>query len=297
MRKGFPILFVAALVLAISPAWSADKLKALVIDGQNNHDWKACTPILKWVLEDCGLFTVDVSTTPPARSPAEAWKNWRPKFKDYAVVVCNYTGDSWPAQVKGDFETYVREGGGVVIVHAADNAFPDWPAFNEIIAVGGWGGRNEKSGPMLYWQDGKIVQDNSPGPGGTHGAQHEFIVETRVPDHPIVKGLPAQWRHAKDELYSRLRGPARNVTVLATAFAAPQTGGTGKHEPILMVIDYGKGRSFHTVLGHGPEAMSGLGFQVTLARGAEWAATGHVTLPPPRPGQLTADKAAIRKPN
>ena len=198
--------------------------------------------------------------------------------------------------MRESFTQYVRNGGGLVVVHAADNAFPEWPEFNEMIALGGWGGRNEKSGPMARWRDGKIVFDTAPGAGGTHGAQHEFLVETRDPEHPILKGLPAQWRHASDELYSKLRGPAKNLTVLATAFAAPDKGGTGENEPVLMTIGYGQGRVFHTVLGHGPQAMSGFGFQVTLARGSEWAATGKVTLPAPAASELPVGKAATRIP-
>lgn len=290
------IRFGLAIGLSTSmTSHAAEQLKALIIDGQNNHDWKSGTPVLKWILEDSGRFTVEVATTPSGGAKAaDAWAQWRPKFSDYDVLVMNYTGDRWPAPAGADFEQYVRQGGGLVIVHAADNAFPDWPEFNEMIGVGGWGGRNEKSGPMIRWNDGKIVLDHSPGAGGTHGAQHEFVVETRAPGHPIMSGLPEKWKHASDELYAKLRGPARNLTVLTTAFDAPDKGGSGQNEPILMVIQYGQGRVFHTVLGHGPQQMQGLGFQVTLARGSEWAATGKVTLPPPAPGALTADKAAMR---
>ena len=287
---------LAVLGLAAQTLHAADKLKALIVDGQNNHDWKRTTPVLKWILEDSGRLTVDVSTTPPSgtrSSQADAWKQWRPLFRNYDVVVCNYNGDSWPQEVKTDFVQYVGNGGGLVVVHAADNSFPDWPEYNEMIGLGGWGGRNEKSGPMVRWRDGHIVLDRSPGAGGTHGAQHEFVVETRVPDHPIMKGLPLRWKHATDELYSKLRGPAHNLTVLATAFAAPAKGGTGENEPILMTIAYGQGRIFHTVMGHGPEAMAGRGFQVTLQRGAEWAATGRVTLAPPKPEELSAEKAIL----
>lgn len=298
MNTGVRMLLVAlgAVMLMTGPAQAQDKLKVLIVDGQNNHDWKACTPILKWTLEDCGRFAVDVSTTPAMANETEAWKQWRPRFRDYAAVVCNYNGSAWPDEVKSDFVQYVRDGGGLVIVHAANNSFPEWSEFNEMIGLGGWGGRNEKSGPMVRWRDGQIVMDTSPGAGGTHGAQHEFVVETRAPEHPIMKGLPPRWKHATDELYSKLRGPAQNLTVLATAFAAPDKGGTGENEPVLMAIAYGKGRVFHTVLGHGPTAMSGLGFQVTLQRGTEWAATGNVTLAPPPAGDLPADKAALREP-
>ena len=296
MKMSTKALLIGLVAFGIAGGASAEgKLKALLVDGQNNHDWKSCQPILKWILEDSGRFTVDVSTTPPAKSPADAWKSWHPKFKDYDVVLSNYNGEDWPAEVRAEFVQYVHDGGGLSVVHAADNSWGNWAEFNDMIGVGGWGGRNEKSGPMLYWADGKIVRDETPGAGGTHGAQHEFVVETRA-DHPILQGLPAKWKHAKDELYSKLRGPAKNLTVLATAFADPAQRGTGKNEPILMVLDYGKGRVFHSVMGHGPEAMSGLGFQVTLARGCEWAATGKVTLPAPKEGTLSAETAAKRAP-
>lgn len=297
MTRGYiGAMTVAAALGLIVTASAGEKLTTLIIDGQNNHDWKSCTPILKQVLEDSGRFTVAVSTTPDKGAPPASWASWQPAFKGQDVIVLNYNGQDWPEPVRKAFVTYMREGGGLVVVHAADNSFPGWDEFNEMIGVGGWGGRNEKFGPMIRWRDGKIVEDRSPGAGGAHGAQHEFVVETRVPDHPIMQGLPPRWKHATDELYSKLRGPAKNLTVLATAYAAPETHGTGENEPILMVLSFGKGRVFHTVLGHGPLAMSGVGFQETLKRGAEWAATGKVTFPPVKAEDLPAEgKAALRK--
>lgn len=297
------------LTLGCPSPLAAEKLKALIVDGQNNHSWATTTPVLKWILEESGRFAVDVSTTPPSapklmlpgqkaefeKTSTALWAKWRPNFSAYDVIVANYAGDRWPDEVRVAFEKYVRDGGGLVIFHAADNAFPDWPEFNEMIGVGGWGGRNEKSGPMIRWRDGKIVRDESPGPGGTHGPQHEFVVEIRDTEHPITKGLPKRWLHAIDELYSKLRGPAKNLTVLATAFADPAKRGTGEHEPMLMTIAYGKGRVFHDALGHAPASMVDIGFQVTLARGTEWAATGKVTLPAPKPEEMSADIVVKRE--
>ncbi|HVX15643.1 MAG TPA: ThuA domain-containing protein [Pirellulales bacterium] len=248
-------------------------LKALIVDGQNNHDWKSTTPLLKKHLEDAGLFTVDVATTPASGDLSD----FRPRFADYDVVVSNYNGAAWPEETRRDFERYMSGGGGLVVVHAADNSFPEWPAYNQMIGVGGWGGRNEKSGPYVRLREGNFVRDTSPGGGGSHGTQHPFLVVARNTKHPITAGLPSSWLHAADELYDRLRGPAENLTVLATAFADKKEGGSGEHEPMLMVIDYGKGRVFHSTLGHSPEAMRCVGFIVTLQRGAEWAATGKVT--------------------
>jgi len=271
---------IAAALLAVSAAGvsAAEPIKALLVDGQNNHNWKAVSPVLKQALETSGRFTVDVATTPPDKSKMDEFK---PAFSKYAVVVSNYNGDLWPAETCKAFETYVAGGGGLVIVHAADNAFPKWDAYNKMIGLGGWGGRNEKSGPMIRWRDGEIVRDTQPGPGGTHGKNHEFVVDTRAPDHPIMAGLPARWKHTSDELYAKMRGPAENLTLLATAYADKANGGTGEHEPILFTIAYGNGRVFHTVLGHDVRSVKCVGFVTTLLRGAEWAATGKVTIPVP----------------
>lgn len=255
------------------------KLRALIIDGQNNHDWKTTTPILRQILESSGRFVVKVATSPPAGADM---RGFRPRFADYDVVISNYNGDRWSTETEKEFESYVAGGGGFVAVHAANNAFPDWPEYNRICGLGGWYGRTEKHGPYVYLDEsGKLVRDRSPGPGGHHGPQHEFAIRTRDAEHPIMRGLPTLWMHTKDELYDRLRGPAEDLHVLATAFSAPEYNGTGRHEPMLMTLSYGRGRVFHTVLGHADYSMKCVGFITTLQRGAEWAATGNVTIPVP----------------
>ena len=242
-----------------------DKLKALIVDGQNNHNWKGTTPVLKKILENSGRFTVDVATSPGGNDLS----GFRPVFADYQVVVSNYNGAAWSKETQAAFVDYMQGGGGFVPVHAANNSFPDWPEYNELIGVGGWGGRNEKSGPYLRIRDGKVVRDETPGQGGSHGRQHDFLIVIRNPDHPITKGLPHEWMHARDELYDRLRGPAKNLSLLATAYSDKSTGGTGEDEPMLLALEFGKGRVFHTTLGHDLHSMQCVGFQFTLQRGAE----------------------------
>lgn len=282
-------LFSALLLGLASAVTAAEPIKVLIVDGQNNHNWKATTPILKKTLEDTKLFAVDVAT-----SPAKGTEGFRPKFSDYAVVVSNYNGQSWPKETQADFVKFVADGGGFVAVHAADNSFPEWPEYNVMIGVGGWGGRNEKSGPYIRFREGKFVLDTSKGNGGSHGKFAPFAVDTRDQEHPITKGLPEKWQHAADELYDRLRGPARNVTVLATAFADPKMGGSGETEPMLMVVPYEKGRCFHTTLGHDPVSMKCVGFQTTFTRGVEWTATGKVTQEVPKDFP-TAEKGSSRE--
>ncbi len=265
------ILF-SCLVFAVVSLQAADRLKVLIIDGQNNHKWDITTPVLKDALEISGAFTVEVSTTPPKGSPVEAWHAWKPEFTGYQAVVSNYNGEPWPQNVRDAFTKYVADGGGFVSVHAANNSFPDWKEYNDMIGVGGWGGRNEKSGPWLYVKDGKLFRDTSAGNGGAHGPQHEFVVETQSPDHPIMRGLPKRWLHAKDELYSKLRGPGENVEILSTAVSDL----TAMNEPNNLVLAYHKGRVFHTTLGHADYSMLDRGFYTILQRGTEWVATGNV---------------------
>ncbi|MBI3681216.1 MAG: ThuA domain-containing protein [Acidobacteria bacterium] len=266
-----------ALVLLTSICQAA-QIRALIIDGQNNHQWQLTTPLLKKALEDSGLFQTAVATSPPRGADMSSF---RPEFEQYQVVISNYSdfggGGVWPPETQAAFEKYLRAGGGFVTVHAADNAFPSWKEYNVIIGLGGWGGRDENSGPYIRYRDGKFSRDMTAGKGGHHGRQHEFQLTTRDLKHPIMLGLPEVWMHAKDELYDSLRGPAQNLHVVATAFSDPATGGTGEHEPALMTIAYGKGRVFHTILGHGVEAIECTGFIVTFQRGVEWAATGKVT--------------------
>ncbi|MDB6155856.1 MAG: hypothetical protein JWL90_4309 [Chthoniobacteraceae bacterium] len=264
-------------------------IRVLLVDGQNNHSWKATTPLLKQALDSTGRFNVEVSTTPPQGAPADAWAAWKPVFTNYDVVLSNYNGQLWPDAVRTDFEKYVENGGGFVCVHAADNSFPEWLAYNRMIGIGGWNGRSEKSGPYLYIKDGESVRDLSPGAGGSHGDQHEFVVEVIDQKHPITAGMPPHWKHAKDELYDSLRGPAENVKVLAYAHS-PRSG---RNEPMMMVIDYGKGRVFHTPMGHADYTLKCVGFQSTLQRGTEWAATGKVTIPLPK--EFPTAEAALSK--
>ncbi len=283
----------AALMMGNLAASAAPPIRVLVVDGQNNHDWKSTTPVIKRILEDSGVFTVQVTTSAPEKGDMSGF---RPDFAAFDVILMNYNGDAWPAETQRALEKFMRDGGGMVVVHAADNAFPEWTEFNKMIALGGWGNRDEKWGPYIRWREGKIVRDMTPGRGGSHGRQHEYTVITREPDHPIMKGLPAQWLHASDELYDRLRGPAENLTVLATAYSDTSTGGTGEHEPMLMTIKYGKGRVFHTAMGHDASSISCVGFITTFLRGMEWAATGKVSRTAAVPKDFPAlNKVSVRK--
>jgi type 1 glutamine amidotransferase len=296
--------FAAILVTLFLVAWQSQStaqsrpqkpaIKALIVDGQSSiyhKDWAERTAVMKQMLEQAGIFTVAVATSPAI---GEDNSKFLPKFADYDVVIVNYEGDYWSDAMQKSFEDYIRGGGGLVTLHATDNAFPDWKAWNEMIGVGGWGrrtaenggvirNRDESDGAYLRLREGKWVRDTAyTGRAGSHGSRHRFKMEAQAPEHPVMKGLPAAWMNdADDELYDQMRGPAENVTVLAAAYSDPATysdpsKAPKEYEPILMAISYGKGRVFHSTLGHNVAAM-GAAFKGTFQRGVEWAATGAVT--------------------
>jgi len=277
--KRFTLLFVAAMTVGMSVSGAVPPVRVMLLDGESGgpyHKWRLTSPVLKKALDETGLFAVDVVTAPTA---GDAFSGFAPEFSGYQVVVMNYDApdERWPAPLKASFETYVRNGGGLVAVHAADNAFPQWTAFNEMIGVGGWRDRNEAAGPSWFVRDGRLVSDSARGRAGSHGIRTPYAVDVREPQHPIMRGLPTRWMHQGDELYARLRGPGKNMTVLATAYSDPSNNGSGRDEPQLMTIGFGRGRVFHTTLGHDVNAMSSVDFVVTFQRGTEWAATGAVT--------------------
>lgn len=292
----FSILASLLIGVLVTTA-QAEKIKVLIVDGQNNHgDWPKNTSLMKDHLEGSGRFEVDIARTRftwqgaqhfpkyaltdkeyVAEKKPKADPDYKPEFSKYDVVISNFGNSAapWPQATRKAFNRFVKTGGGLVIVHAADNAFGDWKQYNEMIGLGGWGGRTRESGPYVYYEDGMIVRDTKmDGASGSHGPQHEFQVIVRDANHPITLGMPRMWKHTKDELYDSLRGPAVNMRVLATAFSTK----TGRHEPMIMTIQYGRGKVFHTPMGHADYSVQCAGFATTLLRGTEWAATGKVTI-------------------
>lgn len=297
------VLCFIAVFLAGCSAMKGDNqpLKVLIIDGQNNHKvWPKSTHLMKRALEQSGRFEVDVYRTLLTWKGGELLKEFplndgkvyqdlpqpktdpefNPNFSKYDVVISNFgwKAASWPNATKLAFEKYVASGGGFVTVHAANNSFPNWKAYNEMIGLGGWGNRDESDGPYIYFDNaGKKIIDKQKGKAGGHGKRHEFEVVTRAKLHPIMHNMPTVWLQNEDELYNRLRGPAKNMTVLATAFDDKKFNGFGRHEPVLMAITYKKGRIFHTTLGHAEPAFNNANFVLSLLNGTEWAASGKVS--------------------
>lgn len=276
----FAVLFAFGLLLGFTAKMlnDDDKIKILIISGHTDkyHDWELMSSTIEDVLKEAKVFKVKTLLM-------KEGKDFNPDFEKYDAVVMNLDEVSWSFQTKSSFEKYMAYGGGMVVVHEANNAFPEWGEYNRMTGLGGWGGRNEKDGPYLYFDGVRYVKDPSPGIAGTHGSKEPFEIVIRDHNHIITSGLPKSWMHYDDELYSNLRGPAELTQVLATAYSDPATGGSGKHEPVAFTVRYGhgdRGRIFHLPLGHTSKthtaAVENKGFRVLLSRGTEWAATGKV---------------------
>lgn len=278
MKARYSFLLIFLIYIGISvPVQAQQKkvIKTMMIAGADgSHYWQGACDAMKQILENSGMFKVDFAFTPGFDGDINTFK---PSFKGYDLVVINYGGPTWSEPVRKEFEQWVANGGSVVIIHSSVVPMADWKEYNVMIGMGAWDGRSEKDGPYLYWKDGKYIYDYSPGYAGYHGLQHETIIEHRAPEHPILKGLPTKWKHFKDEIYTRMRGPVKNMEILVTAYER------SRHEPLMWTVQYGKGRVFVDLLGHcgnDPNMIYSMlctGFQVTLLRGCEWAATGQVT--------------------
>ena len=124
MKKNFLLLLIVAGLLSFFTACKNDATyRTLIITGQNNHNWKASSPALKQILDETGLFTSEIVITPDKGGDM---KTFNPDFSKYKLVVLDYNGDSWSDKTNSAFVEYVKNGGGVVIYHAADNSFPGW---------------------------------------------------------------------------------------------------------------------------------------------------------------------------
>jgi type 1 glutamine amidotransferase len=287
------------LGLALAAAsGSSGRIRVLIVDGFSNHDWRQTTLLIRGIIEPTGLFTVGVSTSPPTAA-APGWDRWRPPFSQYDVVIQNtndiHGGPSWPAAVRSDFEAFVRNGGGVYIFHSAQNAFADWPAYNDIIGLG-WRSKNYGSA-IAIGPDGKwIVYPPGTGRNTSHAPNGDVVVHL-LGDHPIHQGLPRAWMTPHLEVYYDARGPARNVQVLSYA----RDPRFGQNWPVEWTVSYGKGRAYIATFGHvwqgdvQPESMRCAGVQTMIVRALQWLAKRPVTFPVPADFP-TADHESIRPP-
>lgn len=263
-RLALFLLSVAVCLPLFSQAPEAPaKIRTLIITGENGHDWRSVTPELRKALEGTGRFDVRVT---------EEFRGAGPEtLAGYDLVVLNYQNlrpdHRWGERADQALLDFVRSGKGLVMYHFSVAAFAGWDDY-EKLSGGNWRRNN-----------------------GHHSPAHDFTVDVTDAEHPITHGLRKSFLQPHDELYANLKWqPAGTYHVLATAYddhslyqgrARQPIPGPGINQPILWTIQYGQGRVFANMLGHDAPAVNTPAFVVTFTRGAEWAATGAVTLPIP----------------
>ena len=89
-------LFLLLYGLITDQILQAKPIKVLLLDGQNNHNWKTTTPVMVDALEKQGHSKVTVATSPPKKSNPSDWEKWNPKFSSFDVTLSNYNGELWP---------------------------------------------------------------------------------------------------------------------------------------------------------------------------------------------------------
>lgn len=264
---------------------SPDKINVLIVDGFSNHDWQQTTLVVKTILEKSGMFDVSVSTS-PSEPEDKNWESWNPNFEKYDVVIQNSNNIQnkniqWPLKVQKQLEEYVSGGGGLYILHSANNAFANWPEYNLMIGLG-W--RSIDEGIALQVQDDKQIKKISVGEGRAtyHGPRHDEIIHI-LNSHPINRDFPKAWKTPDMELYKFARGPAENLTILSYA----KDEETNINWPVEWIVSYGKGNVYISSMGHlwkgqtYPVSYRCIGFQTTLIRATEWLASGNTSYPLP----------------
>lgn len=279
MQTGKAKIHTALIALALALSGSArgadQPIKVLILDGRNNHDWVAATAGIRAILEQNDRFTVDVVTYPAV-----------PHFSGYNVVISNFnpghTADSlrWSRQTEQELVDFVKQGGGFIAFHAANNAFLNWPEYNDMLGLL-WRDKNFGMGLGIGPSGNVFIIPKGQGLDPGHGPRGDFEMRVLDPNHPITRGLPTRWLHRSDQLTHGQHGPAERVHVLTYAYSPVSRQG----EPIDWVQPYGNGRVYVTLLGHtwkdepSPNLEDPV-FQVMLARAVEWATFGNATISP-----------------
>ncbi len=260
------------------------KIKVMIVDGFSNHDWRLTTALIRGILEPTEQFEVAISTAPET-ADAPGWETWRPRFRDFDVVIqnCNNIngGPDWPREVQLGLETFVRTGGGLFAFHSANNAFAGWTAYEEMVGLL-W--RDKDQGWALRVSEDGNIERIPPGAGqGTgHGARSTRLV-TCLGEHPIHAGMSRSWFTPELEVYTYARGPAQNIQVLSSA-SDPDNE---ENWPIEWTVTYGGGRVYSSTMGHvwqgdvQPASLRCAAAQTLLIRALQWLARRPVTWPVP----------------
>ncbi|MHC4421338.1 MAG: ThuA domain-containing protein [Planctomycetota bacterium] len=152
------------------------------------------------------------------------------------VVFLNTTGDILERPQEAALESFVRNGGGFVGIHAATDTEYEWAWYGQLV-----GARFEGHGPV---QVARLIPADR--------------------DHPSTRHLPSPWTRS-DEWY-RFSDMAPDLHVLVRV-----QEGDGPARPIVWCLVFDGGRSWYTGVGHSPENFAEPLVVEHLLGGITWA--------------------------
>ena len=273
------IFVILLLTLAAAHAATEPPIRVLIVTGLSDiqyHDWHKTTASLRSALERTGRFEVTVIEEPRGLTPAS--------LEGYDALLLNYLGPRWTAATETAIEQFVKSGKGLIAFHMACYG----PFYGMQWRDGRWQNGSDRGWRAFADMVGSSWTPEKLG----HAVRHVFPVEFRDRNHPITAGMAPEFM-ANDELYHKLEMKPQ-AHVLADAYSDPARGGTGRREPLMWTVPYGKGRVFFTPMGHDVEALYMPGIRSAFVRGVEWAATGKVTIPPIDPERALAEPGSLR---
>lgn len=232
---------IAAETVAAPDKEALSKVKVLILTGaeMGAHNWKTRTAALEEVLAENARFEVGVETDPEFLA--------NDKLFEYDVILMNFYSGEKDYPGKKSKENLVKfiaqDGKGLFILHFACGNFHDWPEFSNIAG-------------LVFTPRGRY-----------HDPYQAFDVNITDPDHQITRGLKPTLK-AHDECYFCLGGATRDYDILATATSKD----TKKPHPMAFTVNYGKGRVFHTPLGHDVQSVKMPDVAELIRRGLVWAA-------------------------
>jgi type 1 glutamine amidotransferase len=226
------------------PAAPVKPLQVLLVTGCDypGHVWRETTPVLARALREDPRAEVRVIEDAHFLDSAALAR--------HQVVVLHYMNWKTPGPgeaARANLQRFVANGGGLVLVHFACGAWQEWPEFVNLA--------------------GRVWNPRLRG----HDPRGPFRVEIVRPEHPIMQGLAAF--DTDDELYTCLDGTV-SIDVLAKATSKVDR----KEYPMAFVLEVGRGRVFHSPLGHDVKAFGPPTLEL-FRRGVAWAAG----LPPTSP--------------
>jgi type 1 glutamine amidotransferase len=212
--------------------------KVLIVTGIDypGHKWQLTAPVLAEAIGADKRLEVTITEEPNDLAGDD--------LNDYDVIVLHFMNwevpDPGPA-ARANLKRVIASGKGLVLVHFACGAFQQWPEFVELA--------------------GRVWDPNLRG----HDPHGKFTVKIADPQHPAMNGMSDF--ETVDELYTCLTGEIP-IKVLATATSKVDA----KDYPMAFVLDYGKGRVLHSVLGHDVEAFASPDVKRLFRNACAWCA-------------------------